>query len=39
MANKGRSEKNIFGGGYTHYGSNGKKSDAANLTSLTEDRV
>ena len=25
MANKGRSEKNIFGGGYTHYDSNGKK--------------
>ena len=25
MADKGRSEKNIFGGGYTHYDSNGKK--------------
>ena len=25
MANKGKSEKNIFGGGYTHYDSNGKK--------------
>jgi hypothetical protein len=25
MANKGRSEKDFFGGGYTHYDSNGKK--------------
>ena len=25
MANKGRSEKDFFGNGYTHYDSNGKK--------------
>lgn len=25
MANKGRSERDFFGNGYTHYDSNGKK--------------